>query len=99
MVFSAGTALAEALRALRIRDGLRAMAGWNLRRAGMAAALPVILVMASATLRAGHARYGLARCGRALLVLVVLLVLRVVGDLQERGLTLLHFGNNPAKMP
>lgn len=75
------------------------MAGRNPRRAGMAAALPVILVMASPTLRAGHARYGLARCGRPLLVLLVLLVLRMAGDLQERGMTLLHFGNNPAKMP
>ena len=65
----------------------------------MAAALPIILVMASQRLGAGHARYGLALCGRPLLVLLVLLVSRMAGDLQERGMTLLHFGNNPAKMP
>jgi hypothetical protein len=53
-------------------------------------------------LGAGHAWYGLALCGRPLLVLLlllILLVLRMAGDLQERGMSLLHFGNNPAKMP
>jgi hypothetical protein len=68
----------------------------------MPAALPIILVMASRRLGAGHACYGLALCGpppHVLLILLVLLVLRMVGDLQEPGMTLLHFGNNPAKMP
>jgi hypothetical protein len=68
----------------------------------MAAALPIILVIASRRLGAGHAWPGPAPCGRPLLVLpvlLVLLVLRMAGDLQERGMTLLHFGNNPAKMP
>ena len=47
----------------------------------------------------------IALCGRPLLallpllVLLLLLVSRTAGDLQERGMTLLHFGNNPAKMP
>jgi hypothetical protein len=70
--------------------------------AGMAAALPIILVMASRRLGAGRACYGLALCGRpplVLPVLLVLLVLRMAGDLQEPGMTLLHFGSNPVKTP
>jgi hypothetical protein len=93
-----GNRTAEALRHYALRADC-AITGRNFRRAGMAAARPIILVMASRRLGAGHACYGPALCGPPPLVLLILLVLRMAGDLQERGMTLLHCGNNPVKMP
>jgi hypothetical protein len=96
-----GNRTAEALRHHALRGGLRDYRAES-PAAGMAAALPIILVMASSRLGAGQACYGLALCGRpppVWLVLLVLLVLRMADGLQELGMTLLHFGNSPVKMP
>jgi hypothetical protein len=46
-----------------------------------AAALLIILVIASTRLGAGHAWCGLPLCGQPLLVLLILLVLRMACDL------------------